>query len=388
MVNMAGEFKYKDCLMKHYVRTKGWLPLCKERQKKINSGRVESKKRRLRYFTFCAIEAIDVLMLDVAKVVRQSEEGRFDTVYFFQRETEDILETQKRIPGSNGIPGDFVSTVLLSDAEEEMTLKEEEQEDTLVSPEEEPDTGETHSKMLRRSARQQLIKGCPFDVINLDLEGYLFRSKDQIPGNLIRAIRKLLYWQAERTVKLGRHEENIDEFTLFFTTKIGPDDLSEEYLDMISAAINSNIRGNEELAQILLNRTGCRTGEELKEKDFTNMFLIGAPKLLATVLSEEDWFVDPEFGIQIYKFERDHDGGQYSMVHLVMNVKRKKPPKQNRAPGSDPIEAADAYKKVVKNLFEKKEIQITKNSEGMNELKPSLETIKSRRKKYFPGDID
>ena len=70
-----GVFPFEDCLLKHHVRTDGWLPLCKKRQNAINQGVTESKQRRLRYFTFCAVGAVDVLMLDVAAIA-SIEKGR------------------------------------------------------------------------------------------------------------------------------------------------------------------------------------------------------------------------------------------------------------------------------------------------------------------------
>src|SRR5437762_14312234 len=95
-----GVFKYEDDLLKHYIRTTAWLPLCRERLTTIRAEAMRPKdQRRLRYFTFCAVGAIDVLMLDVANVIRQSSDGRFDTVFFFDRSPEYVFETQKRIPG-------------------------------------------------------------------------------------------------------------------------------------------------------------------------------------------------------------------------------------------------------------------------------------------------
>src|SRR5260370_13449713 len=72
-----GLFEFEDCLLKHHVRTNGWLPVCKSRRQQINEGVKEKNKRRVRYFTFCAVGAIDVLMLDGAKVLVRSQADRF-----------------------------------------------------------------------------------------------------------------------------------------------------------------------------------------------------------------------------------------------------------------------------------------------------------------------
>ncbi len=101
---------YDSDLVKHFVRTDGWLPLCRRRLEAIS----QEQPRRLRYFTFCAVGAVDVLMLDVAKVVKLSSTSKFDTVAFFGRDDESIVETVKRIPGAVGFPGNFVDVVLCS----------------------------------------------------------------------------------------------------------------------------------------------------------------------------------------------------------------------------------------------------------------------------------
>src|SRR5256885_11024715 len=102
---MSGiDFPYARCPLKHFVRTDGWLPLCKRRLQGLRQGKKPKDIRRLRYFTFCAVSAVDVLMLDVAKVIRPSNDGLFDTVFFFTRSDEAVLETRKNIPGAIGFP--------------------------------------------------------------------------------------------------------------------------------------------------------------------------------------------------------------------------------------------------------------------------------------------
>src|SRR5690348_5788354 len=111
-----GVFKFEDDPLKHYVRTQAWLPTCRKRLRQVRARAGNpTHARRLRYFTFCAVGAIDVLMLDVAKIIRQSNNKEFDTVVFFDRGDLEVLETLKRTPGAHGYPGDFVSTVLLED---------------------------------------------------------------------------------------------------------------------------------------------------------------------------------------------------------------------------------------------------------------------------------
>ena len=112
-----GTFKYERDLLKHFIRTDGWLPRCRQRRKLIRANQTSKNIRELRYFTFCAIGAIDVLMLDVHKVLTPSEQG-FESVCFFDKDRESVLETQSRIPGAIGFVGNFVRLVTSDDLEE------------------------------------------------------------------------------------------------------------------------------------------------------------------------------------------------------------------------------------------------------------------------------
>lgn len=103
-----GDFAFEGCLLKHYIRMEVWLPKCKAQLKHVRDTSNTKQPRRLRYFTFCAVGALDVLMLDRAKVVRTSTStGMFDTVYFFDRDNQAIVETLKKNTGCQRVSGRF-----------------------------------------------------------------------------------------------------------------------------------------------------------------------------------------------------------------------------------------------------------------------------------------
>src|SRR5215469_6304911 len=102
-----GPFKFEDCLLKHYIRRHLWVPRCRERREALKGTAARRQSRRLKYFTFCAEGALDVLLLDRERIIRRSSNDEFDTVYFFDSDDDAISETRKRIPGAIGFPGDF-----------------------------------------------------------------------------------------------------------------------------------------------------------------------------------------------------------------------------------------------------------------------------------------
>jgi hypothetical protein len=384
----VGIFKYEDDLLKHYVRTEAWLPRCSRRLKivRTNAGK-RSKARRLRYFTFCAVGAIDVLMLDVAKIIRQSNNREFDTVVFFDRGELEIVETQKRIPGAHGYPGEFVDIVLLDDPEDAVVRDDAESGlEVLAPPADQPDIAATREQQRRLALHREFIREFPFDIINLDLEGYAFRRNDPFPGKLIASLRKLLDWQ-KLTLRLGaRRPESLGGFSLMFTTKIGPSDLTEDYLTMLSNAIQSNIDRDDDLGAILARRSGTADVAVLQAQNFDFFFKIAVPKLIATLLMDQDWCIDTDTGPEIYEIERQPDGKPpYKMLHVVLDVKRQDPPRDRRAPGAGHVPyAVDGYSATTRAIFEREETRVTMDMLDETVLRDSLEKIYARRRKYYP----
>ncbi len=318
---------YDKDVLKHFVRTQGWLPACRRRLEVLKQGRKPKEQRRLRYFTFCAVGAVDVLMLDVAKVVRQSTTGRFDTVVFFDKTREDVIETQRRIPGAIGFPGNFITTVLNDDPDEALITDET---DILVPLERALDERATREKQTRWSERRDFIKQFPFDVMNLDLEEFLFKSSQDLPGHVINALRRLLSWQRSPLKRKKLLDERLQGFTLMFTTKVGPWNMGNEYLAMLTRHIDENLDRDDELREILIQRTGACDGLTLQNRNFAAFFEFAVPKVLMHTLMEEDWHVDATQGVSIFEFERQWQDGAYKMLHFVMDVVRNNPPKERQ----------------------------------------------------------
>jgi hypothetical protein len=375
-------FKYEDDLLKHYIRTEAWLPLCRRRLRSLRNQSTAKTMRRLRYFTFCAVGAIDVLMLDVEKVLVRSDSRGFDTVCFFDKSRECVLETQKRIPGAIGFPGDFTQIVLADDPDEDDLLNGQQ---SLEPIEVQEDVYESRRAQLELATRREFVRHFPFDVINLDLEEFLFKPRDPRPGKVINAMRKVFQWQRNKfRLTNAAHRQQIDGFSLMFTTQIGPPSMSEDYSKMLLDCISDNMKRNRDLAQPLIARAGISDAAVLLANDFDLFFKLAMPKLIASALMEEDWYVDPEPGIAIFEFERPSKDGPYKLLHLIMDVKRHWPPRDKRAPGAMSTVAEQAYQEVILRLFKEPEQLVTNDVLDGDKLRLSLERIKGRRRKYYP----
>lgn len=377
----SADFPFALCPLKHYVRMEAWLPLCRRRLNELRAGKVASKVRRLRYFTFCATDAMDVLMLDVAKVIRPSKGGRFDTVFFFTRSDEAVVDTRKSVPGSTGFPGEFIDVVLCEDEGIAQRLLTEPVEAIAAAL---SDTVKVRKKLNRALVHRDLKDAFPFDVINLDLEGYLFRPSEAIPGRMINAFRQIFQWQQAKIPP--KRLELVDTFGLMFTTKIGPQNLGEDFRDMLRTALRQNLERDTTLPSLLEARTGQREADVLLGVDFEAFFRLAAPKIIARTLLEEDWYVDPTTGIQVFQFERQPvNGPAYRMLHLAMDVRRHQPAKPQRAPGVQSTIAEDGYSATIRRLFESVDTNVTLEVVDIDKIEKSLERIAARRRKYQDG---
>jgi hypothetical protein len=374
---MADGFAFEDCLLKHYIRKEVWLPFCRDRLKKIRAA-TKKDSRRLRYFTFCAVGALDVLLLDREKIIRMSANDEFDTVFFFDKSKDAVIETQKRIPGANGFPGDFAEIVLqAADGDAELSLH-------ILT--EAPDTREVRKKQMQKAQLGALIEAFPFDVVNLDVEQYLFRPKERLPGILTNAMRRMLEWQRREGIGSNGKPFVLDEFTLMFTTQVGPTGLPEEYMTYLrDHCLASNLAAHHELNDPFLKKSHGKNPAQFFQDDFDGAFKLAVPKSLSELALEQDWYIDDKKGIEVYQFDRSFADGTYRMLHMAMAVKRQAPPKEQRAPGQKADTALGTHKNTIIKLFDENVIAVESLVKGQleAELKTDLDLLLKHRARYY-----
>lgn len=334
-------FKFENCLLKHFIRREVWLPICQERFKRVQSPGPQKGRqgpRRLRYFTFCAVGALDVLMLARARILRRSSGKEFDTVYFFDRTPEQVTETQLRIPGARGFPGDFVDVTLNGDSQ---ALQKS------IGPDA-PDTRETRKRQQLHRQFLSFQDGFPFDVMNLDVEQYLYKPREELPGKLTNTLRRLFEFQ-KRPLSSG---EQLSEFTLMFTTPVGPHELPPDYMDSLrEGCLVDNLSRYPQLREPYLARSSGREPGKFFDEDFESAFKLAVPKSLVELARESDWHVDQSRGVAVYEFHRETADGKYCMLHMAMNIIRASPPREKRPPGRPAVNSEIATEAVLVNLF-------------------------------------
>ena len=73
-----------------------------------------------------------------------------------------------------------------------------------------------------------------------------------------------------------------------FTTKLGPDNLPEDYLARLQNSLAANLQRDDELPPMLANRAGTADAEELRQQNLEVFFKLAIPKVLANTLMSED----------------------------------------------------------------------------------------------------
>lgn len=126
----------------------------------------------------------------------------------------------------------------------------------LHIPTDAPDTKETRRKQRRKAQLDTFMQAFPFDVINLDVEQYLFKPSEELPGKLANAMRKIFEWQRRQGMGSNGREFTLCEFTLMFTTKVGPTDLPDDYMQYLrDHCLQDNINSHGELKEPFLKKS-------------------------------------------------------------------------------------------------------------------------------------
>ncbi len=306
---------YETDPLKHYVRKYGWLTAAK-RQKHVIRNR--SKQIPLRYFTFCAAEAIDVFMLEREGILKRSEEtGRLEGVYFCEADLRKFGIIADLIGSpENGFQGEFEKIVLFKDDEETLgkTL-EDEQED------QDPYTSKMREKLRYKDKHHRLRKAFPFDIINLDVCGVMFPPRKDIMAPLLESLIQILAWQTES--KFLINERECKRFTLFLTSHIDPNDTNQNAIEQLKNRVIQNINTNSDFRSAFVRHYGHNQVKKLAYNSFAEFFSIALPKfIIHEALFRFGWKVTCG---PTYLYNRDYrreKNRQYQIMHTVSVYER------------------------------------------------------------------
>lgn len=305
---------FETDLLKHYVRKYGWLKASKQQKHQIGD---RLKKIPLRYFTFCAADAIDVFMLLREGILTKSDEtGRLEGVYFCEQDLESFGKIASMIgTPEQGFQGDFHEIVLFKDDEE---TKDKRLED------DKPYRPELRKKLHYKDANRRLREAFPFDVINLDVCGVMFPSKMAPKGvitPLLKSIDQILKWQTESSFSSSNGE--CTQFTLFLTSHVDPDLTNQTAIQQLANRVIDNISTNKDFRSAFDKQYGHIQVKKLESEDFAEFFCVALPKyMIHEALYDHGWQVTCG---PTYLYNRDNiwkENKQYQIMHTVSVYER------------------------------------------------------------------
>lgn len=302
---------WDDYPLKHYVRYRGWLPACEHRWRLVDAqvrSRGNARTVPLKYFTFCAADAVDVFMLVQAGVIPEAVRSRgFETVYFCE---EDELEYERIVSliGQNGFQGKFQDIVLFED--DELTLANN--LDQGKPPR------EIRQRLEAKEAHERLVASFPFDVINLDMCGPFFPPRAGAISPMVEIVRRLLQWQQ---LGDGSDGHTIDEFTLIVTTHVSQEHSNGEAINQLQQRLDTNIDEHAEFRAAYGARYNGTTPATLREQSFAEFFAISLPKVLVREAVEANW--SPSYrGVFLYEPDDQRQATRYQMMSSVTHFER------------------------------------------------------------------
>ena len=259
---------YETDPLKHYVRKYGWLAAARKQKEAIKN---RSKQNPLRYFTFCAAEAIDVFMLELDGILERSEDTeRLEGVYFCEENTDkfgiiaDLIGSPEQ-----GFQGEFEKIVLF---EEDDDTKGKTFEDDEFYP------AEIRKKLRYKDAHQRLREAFPFDIINLDVCGVLFPPRKGILTPLLRSITRILEWQTK--TESSSKDRECNHFTLFLTAHVNQDRTNQIAIQSLMDIVSKNISIIPDFQKSFVKRYKHDQVQKLNMRISLNFFPLHYPNLL------------------------------------------------------------------------------------------------------------
>lgn len=305
---------YRTDILKHFVRKQGWLPASKIQEQAI---RKRSKKIPLRYFTFCAAEAIDVFMLEKEQILKRSEQtGRLESVFFCEEDEADFGKIANLIGSpAQGFEGDFAKIVLFEDDED--TDGKSLEDDTPYS--EIPET--VYRKLKYKDAHRRFREAFPFDVINLDVFGVMFPPRKGVITPLLESLIKIIEWQTSSRFPVNN--QPCKQFTLFLTSHIDPEQTDKDAITQLSRRLAENLEANIDFQVEFVKRFGHQDVEDLVRNNFAEFFCLALPKfIIYRSLFHFGWTVTQSPTFLYNREDRWQENKQYQIMHSVSVFKR------------------------------------------------------------------
>jgi hypothetical protein len=255
---------------KHSVRYYGWLPASTRLRDQLG-------RERLRYFTLCAREALDVFMLELEGVLCRDENGRLPDVVVCERDADAAAEILALVRPP------LKEAILVGSLEEILTF--EDTDDTRGrSAYENVRDWELRRRLRLKDLSERATQYFPFDIINFDPYGNLLRPPAAC-NRLYRAFCAVLELQRKT-----------DRFLLFVTTPIS--DVHPDTTRSFKADLGRNVSSHGDVKRALLATLGTTDYEQIRPEA---RLAIGFAKSMVAAAAVAKRWRHHHHGIYVYE---------------------------------------------------------------------------------------
>lgn len=306
MENSASRIDYDKDILKHSVRIMGWLPACAYR-----FNRISRENRPLKYFTFCASNAIDVFMLEREGIIqRNTKTDHLDGVYYCEEDPDEFRKIAELVGSeAQGFLDRFDN---LACFQESRATRGKSFYDN---------DAEFFEERLRRKLRtkenhRRFRAAFPFDVINLDVCGTIFPPKAQnIVSPMMQSIRNILQWQKGPDQKGNQ----CNAFTLFLTSHVHPAELNEDAVNELVTSFNTNLSSYIQFNAAFVNRYPFGDAEQFANGNFSEFFSLALPKIIVQDANRAGWDVTYD---HIFLYTRPRKTHPYQIMSSIARFRR------------------------------------------------------------------
>jgi hypothetical protein len=255
---------------KHYVRRDGWLPASREYM-------IKTGKAKVKYFTLCDVQAIDVFMLELAGVLRRDNNGRLPNVIICEGDMSKVAEINRLVKP----PLD--EAIIPESLEELITFKDDEY--TRTTPLKTYEKDRLKRKRLRLKERHERFKMfMPFDIINFDPCNSILRQG--LEGNK-------LYEALEEIFEL---QKLTNQFLLFVTTGIS--EIHPGIARKFERELGENLEKHPRLKDAMIKRLGEVTYSKIPEEYRIPICFVKS--LMVDIARRKGWYCEHE-GVFVYE---------------------------------------------------------------------------------------
>lgn len=360
---MSKKLNYNTDPVKHFVRAKGWLPAFRT-IKNFVDREVREKKRteRCKYLTFCAVQAVDVFMLEQSRYIhRDTNTKRLNNVYFCETELESFSAIKQMIGAAdNGFYGDF-KKIVLQDIEEDLGGGDD--------PFDEPSSEEDREKLRLKSVKKQLISVFPFDVINLDFYGNFFPHSEDRYSDSCLAFKEVLALQKKPSVE----GYNCNRFLMYLTvyTPVRDTQINMQAMNVLKTTLGQNL-GYDQFRNAFQAKFGHINTNDI---DFYLQFILGFTKQIVFRESYPLGWQPIIKDIFCYERFKPGNGEDYKLASFVIEFKRNPELENNNFQGQIPNAVENDYLTQLEDIINNKPTIVPAEADVPQEIKDQLKQI-------------